>query len=122
MYMIGWIYENVMVKNDSAAAWYQRLVKEYPSSLYAADVLAKLAVKSDPKSLSQYVKIKEIPAIQPAKPDRTATKSAESQQKDKEDEETLHGRRNHQGDPDEENDDEEDAPDEDVDEDNNVPF
>jgi cellulose synthase operon protein C len=60
MYTIGWIYENSIVNNDSAAAWYKRLSARYPSSMFAADVKARVAVKDDPKSLPQYVRIKQI--------------------------------------------------------------
>jgi hypothetical protein len=60
MYTIGWIYENSIVNNDSAAVWYKRLSARYPSSMFAADVKARVAVKDDPKSLPQYVHIKEI--------------------------------------------------------------
>jgi len=120
MYMIGWIYENSLVKNDSAAAWYRMLVKEYPSSVYAADVQARLAVKTDPKSLSQYVKIREIVPLQPVKADRTRARAKKPQDQENQDDEEIRGRRNHQGDPDDENTDDEDEPDEDVD-DNNFP-
>jgi len=72
LYAIGWIYENVVFENDSAAEWYKRVVKEYPSSMYAADVQGKLAVKADPKSLSQYVRIKEIQALRRPEAPRTA--------------------------------------------------
>ena len=62
-YAIGWIYENILVNNDSADAWFKRLIKEYPKSEYASAVQPKVAVKEKPESVSQYVKIKEIQAI-----------------------------------------------------------
>lgn len=68
LYAVGWIYENVLVLNDSAARWYKVLLREYPSSPYAANVQAQVAVRDDPKTLSQYVKIKEIQALGKPKP------------------------------------------------------
>lgn len=74
LYAVGWIYENIFVNNDSAAAWYNRLISEYPNSVYAAEVQPKVAVKEKPESLNQYVKIKEIPLLsKQAVSDRTRT-------------------------------------------------
>jgi len=60
MYTVGWIFETKLVRNDSAAKWYKQLLARYPSSDFAAAVQPKVAVRENPKSLSQYVKIKEI--------------------------------------------------------------
>jgi TolA-binding protein len=62
-YTTGWIYENVLGQLDSAASAYERLAAAYPTSVYAGAVQAKLAVKKDPKSLSKFVTVREIPAI-----------------------------------------------------------
>jgi tetratricopeptide (TPR) repeat protein len=68
-YSVGWIYENVIVDTDSATAWYRQLLKEYPSSVYAATAQPKVAVKDNPDDLSKYIKIKEIQAVpKPPKP------------------------------------------------------
>lgn len=42
-YTIGWIYENVKQDNDSSVTHYQRLVRRFPNSEYAAVVQHKLA-------------------------------------------------------------------------------
>jgi tetratricopeptide (TPR) repeat protein len=59
-YAVGWIYESVLFNNDSAAAWYTRLLKDYPASVYAQNVQPKIAVRKDPNSLKEYIKIKEL--------------------------------------------------------------
>jgi tetratricopeptide (TPR) repeat protein len=59
-YVLGWIYESILVNNDSAAMWYKLLIEHYPKSLYADAVIPKVAVKDDSTSLSKYVKIKQI--------------------------------------------------------------
>ena len=41
-YAIGWIYENVLTKNDSAVVQYRRIVQKYPTSVYAVRVRDKL--------------------------------------------------------------------------------
>ncbi len=63
LYAIGWIMETILINNDSAAAVYKKLLKEYPSSIYAQDAKPRVSVKDDPKSIDQYVKINEIPAL-----------------------------------------------------------
>ena len=65
MYTVGWIYESLLFRNDSAALWYKHLMKQFPNSIYASAVQPKVAVRENPKSLSQYVKFKEIPMIKP---------------------------------------------------------
>ena len=75
MYAVGWIYESLLFRNDSATSWYKHLMKQFPNSIYASAVQPKVAVKENPKSLSQYVKFKEIPMIKQvanAKADSTA--------------------------------------------------
>jgi tetratricopeptide (TPR) repeat protein len=63
LYAVGWIYENVLVQNDSAASWYRRLIKAHPSSLYAVNVQPKVAVKDNPDSLSKFINVKEVEKI-----------------------------------------------------------
>lgn len=63
LYAIGWILETVVVDNDSATSIYKKLIKEYPTSVYATEVKSKVAVKEDPKSLQQFVKVKEIQPV-----------------------------------------------------------
>jgi TolA-binding protein len=41
-YAIGWHYENTYKNLDSAAAWYDTLMKKFPSSIYAEKVKGKL--------------------------------------------------------------------------------
>jgi tetratricopeptide (TPR) repeat protein len=60
LYTIGWIYENVLVQNDSAASVYKILLKKYPQSVFALEVNPRVAVREDTTKLSQYVKINEI--------------------------------------------------------------
>jgi outer membrane protein assembly factor BamD (BamD/ComL family) len=72
IYTIGWIYENQLINNDTAAVWYSRVEKNYPVSIYAEKVHPKLAIKADPKSASQYVKVKEIIAVKKPEAPRTA--------------------------------------------------
>lgn len=60
MYTVGWIFETKLVRNDSASKWYKKLMSQYPSSVFAAYVQPKVAVRENPKSLSQYIKFKEI--------------------------------------------------------------
>jgi len=62
-YAVGWIYENVLVQNDSAASWYRRLIKAHPNSLYAVNVQPKVAVRDHPDSLSKFVKVKEVEKV-----------------------------------------------------------
>jgi tetratricopeptide (TPR) repeat protein len=62
-YVIGWIYENLLVNNDSAAGWYASLTEKYPNTIYANAAMPKVAVKNDTTSLSKYIKIKEIPLL-----------------------------------------------------------
>lgn len=119
MYTIGWIYENVLIDNDSAASWYELLAKEYPSSVYAAAVQAKLAVKADPKALERYVKIKEIHALQPEKAQRKLKDGKKGQGKESQEDELRPGRRNRDRDVEEDDGDEEVEPEEPVEEDDN---
>ncbi len=72
LYTVGWLYENVFVNNDTAAVWYAKLEKAYPSSVYAQKIHPKLAIKADPKSVSQFVKVNEIMPVQKADSPRTA--------------------------------------------------
>jgi hypothetical protein len=81
LYTIGWLYENILVSNDTASQWYARVEKEYPGSVYAEKVHPKLAIKADPKAVSQYVKVKEIIPIQ--KPNAPRTARTLNQQKGK---------------------------------------
>jgi hypothetical protein len=71
-YAIGWIYENILINNDSAASVYKKLVEAFPSSEYSAVAKPKVAVKENPESLSQYVQVKEIQPI--AKVDKKGEK------------------------------------------------
>ncbi|HEV8538090.1 MAG TPA: tetratricopeptide repeat protein [Bacteroidota bacterium] len=119
MYTIGWIYENPLMNNDSAAAWYDRLVKEYPGSVYAAAVQAKLAVKADPKALDRYVKIKEIHGLQPEQSDRRIKETKpRGKEKGAGDEELQNGRRNRERDVEEDEEEEEEQDNADEDDDN----
>ncbi len=110
MYTVGWIYESLLFKNDSATSWYKRLMKKFPNSLYASAVQPKVAVKENPKSLSQYIKIKEIPLMRSVgntKADSTAilkeAKGVDEENTD-DDEELKQGRHGSRDDDDEDTD------------------
>ena len=62
-YAVGWLYETVLLNNDSAAEWYHHLTSRYPTSVYAAGIQPKIAVHDDPKSLKDYVKLKTIEPV-----------------------------------------------------------
>lgn len=62
-YAVGWIYENVLVQNDSAASWYRRLIKGHPKSLYAVNVRPRVAVRDSPDSLSKFINVKEVEKV-----------------------------------------------------------
>jgi TolA-binding protein len=49
-YTAGWVYENVLLMNDSAASQYRVLVQDYPTSVYATRVRPKLAVYDNPNA------------------------------------------------------------------------
>ena len=74
-YAVGWIYESMLANNDSAAVWYERLIKQYPSTVYAQEVQPKVSVRQKPESLKEFVKVKEVPALA----DTTAPKSKRKQ-------------------------------------------
>lgn len=42
-YAMGWIYENILMKNDSAIVEYRKLIEQQPNSIYAERVRPKLA-------------------------------------------------------------------------------
>ncbi len=63
LYALGWIQEVVFINNDSATSIYQKLIKNYPNSIYTAEVKPKLAIKEDPKTVDKYIKINEIQGI-----------------------------------------------------------
>jgi tetratricopeptide (TPR) repeat protein len=68
IYTCGWVYENMLNNNDSAKAFYKLLIDKYPKSIYAAEVVGKVAVSDDTTNLSKYVQLKNIispQAIQP---------------------------------------------------------
>ncbi len=62
-YAVGWVYENASINLDSADAWYTRLIREYPASVYASSAEPRVAVRGDTSKLKQYVKFKEIKPI-----------------------------------------------------------
>lgn len=117
LYAVGWIYESILVQqdsvyNDSAAVWYKKLIKAFPSSVYATVAQPKVAVKDDPKSLSQYVKIKEIPTFGKQEP---ATRQRQNIQSDSnknqgQEEDLQRNRRLNRDEEDDEKDDEEEEP------------
>ncbi len=78
-YAVGWIYENSLIDLDSADAWYRKLIKDYPASVYADNAEPKVAVRGDTAMLEDYVKVKRIEAvpkphkINPGQPSSRAT-------------------------------------------------
>lgn len=60
LYTSGWIYENVLIKNDSAKLYYKMLVDKYPGTIYAEKVLGKVSVAGDTTTISKFIQIKEI--------------------------------------------------------------
>lgn len=117
LYAIGWIYETLLVNNDSAAAWYKTLIGKYPKSIYADEVKPKVAVKDDPNSLSQFIKIKDIQAVPKTEAPKRVSKSDDPQlDKDLPRDEQIRRQREREKDKDiEEIDDEEPVTDEDDD-------
>ncbi len=108
MYTIGWVYENVVVDQDSASVWYRTLLASYPDSIYSKTAGPKIAVKDDPATLDKYVKIKKIDAVaKPAKPTFGRHVQVERARRPGEDEKGLRSTDPDQ-DPDEEEDQEQD--------------
>ncbi|MFI5253691.1 MAG: tetratricopeptide repeat protein [Bacteroidota bacterium] len=60
LYTQGWIYENLLIQNDSAASIYKKLLNRYPKSIYALDANPRVSVKDDTTKLSEFVKIDEV--------------------------------------------------------------
>ncbi len=60
LYTSGWIYENVLIKNDSAKNIYKMLVDKYPTTMFAEKVIGKVSVAEDTTTLSKFIQIKEI--------------------------------------------------------------
>jgi tetratricopeptide (TPR) repeat protein len=73
IYTSGWVYENILNNNDSAKTFYKFLIDRYPNSVYASDVIGKIAVYEDTANLSKYVKFKEIVAPPPPVPKYSTT-------------------------------------------------
>lgn len=92
LYAIGWIYETLLVNNDSAAVWYQSLLEHYPTTLYAQAAEPKVAVKNDTTSLSKYVKIKEIQLLSKQTAQRTQSTSSGARSRDEEGVQPTRGR------------------------------
>jgi tetratricopeptide (TPR) repeat protein len=114
LFTIAWLLEND-TKNDSATFWYKKLIKEYPSSVYAIEAKPKVAIKDDPKSADQLIKVKEIQALgktaAPKKePNKTTDQDKKQQQLQPVPQEDLPEEDNP---PDEEEEEEEPPPDED---------
>lgn len=75
-YAVGWLYENVLVNNDSALTHYQLLVEEEPVSVYAERVRPKLAARDNlrsgenPQSIHGTENKESVPAKLEGKKDR----------------------------------------------------
>lgn len=64
----GWILENKLVQNDSAAAVYDSLISKYPLSAYANNVRQKIAIYKEErlkkqKEREEALKKKEVPPV-----------------------------------------------------------
>jgi TolA-binding protein len=82
-YAIGWVYENIEVRFDSAANNYRRLLKDFPNSKYASLVRDKVA-EVDASLKETPSKPPEAKASEQKKPDSTSagtTKMSEPSQK-----------------------------------------
>ncbi|MBI3365976.1 MAG: tetratricopeptide repeat protein [Ignavibacteriae bacterium] len=121
-YTVGWIYESILVQNDSAEAWYKRVMKEDSTSVYALAVAPKVRVKEKPENLKQYVKVNEVQEmVKTQKPQRRRPGGASTLDRNKNDEEVGRPGLDQQIKDDESDtkDDEEDVPDPDDDDNNN---
>ncbi|HUN64867.1 MAG TPA: tetratricopeptide repeat protein [Bacteroidota bacterium] len=72
-FAVGWIYENELHKNDSATAWYRKVLRDDSTGEYAIIVKPKVAVRDNPASLKDYVKVKE-----PEPPSTSVTKQPDA--------------------------------------------
>ncbi|GEM_PF-2396380 len=121
MYAMGWIYENVLINNDSAASVYKKLATEYPSSEYTTASRPKVAVKEKPETLSQYVHVAEIQAIaKPAKKEK-AKKGDNKNEEPNQDDQPASSIRDRLKDRDAEENGDENADQENIDENNEEP-
>jgi len=89
LYALGWIQEVVLINNDSAASIYQKLIKDYPNSIYAAEVKPKLAIKEDPKTVDKYIKINEIQVVTKTAPPKKEQNKPGELDKNKQPQEQL---------------------------------
>lgn len=48
LYTIGWIFENYFLNRDSALIYYNKLIKEFPSSSYSEDIRSKVDFWNNP--------------------------------------------------------------------------
>jgi outer membrane protein assembly factor BamD (BamD/ComL family) len=73
LYTIGWLYENSLMRLDSASAVYRRLIQRYPQTPYALKVLPKIteedqSKKEDEKKIeSKDINAKETPGSEEKK-------------------------------------------------------
>jgi TolA-binding protein len=78
-YAVGWVYEEVQLKPDSALANYQRLVKAYPNSEYATRVKPKLAeVETKRKEAEDAARRDSIARAAPVRPSTSTVSPADS--------------------------------------------
>ncbi len=85
-YAVGWAYENVVHDNDSATAWYKRMLKYDSTSAFAAVAKPKVAIHDKPESLKDYVKVKELLPEPVEKPTRSGRLVPEEKKKDADEE------------------------------------
>jgi tetratricopeptide (TPR) repeat protein len=52
-FAIGWIYENILLKPDSAYAYYQSLVEQYPETQFATAVQGKITAWDEQKQAEE---------------------------------------------------------------------
>lgn len=92
IFTIGWTYENILQNNDSARYYYRKLIDNYPQSLYAKEIVDKVAVAEDTSKLSQVIKIKEIIPPPPPSPKYVQTQQGDNKKSVSQQQRNVRGR------------------------------
>ncbi len=81
LYASGWILENNLSMPDSAAAVYEELMKEYPTSIYVKNVTPKVTIYKQEKARIQKAIQDSIAQQQDLKPESTVIAVNQSEEK-----------------------------------------